>query len=164
MAMVKTISWPGVVNHHPRLRAPSSLPQNTGFTSRAVPRETSTCRKRGEFGSVLTGLHEISRSPPDHKRSAVRDKNRGHGSGIVVVDCLLILPSDGIQLLDYLWVHRFFHPFLGVRMFYGHRPAAGFLGSPVTVYVAGRSSANALRTPDCPKHQCYATNGTRRLA
>ena len=87
MAMVKTISWPGVVNHHPRLRAPSSLPQNTGFTSRAVSRETSTCRTRGK---IRIGFDEmVAKMPlleqaytkfldclPTIKGSAVRDKNR----------------------------------------------------------------------------------------
>ena len=68
------------------------------------------------------------KGPLSVTKTASLRKKRGHGSGIVVVDCLLILPSDGIQLLDYLWVYRFFHSFLGIRMFYGHRPAAGFLG------------------------------------
>jgi hypothetical protein len=37
-------------------------------------------------------------------KTAFLRKKRGHGSGIVVVDCLLIVPNDGIQLpiRDYL--------------------------------------------------------------
>jgi hypothetical protein len=61
----------------------------------------------------LDGLPTVNGSCIRHKNRVLGEK-RGHGGGIVVVDCLLILPSNRIKLLDYLWIDRFFH-----RLFWG---------------------------------------------
>jgi len=86
VAMVKTISWPGVVNHHPRLRT---------FPPAAERRvHLSGCAKRNfhvpNAGGIRIGFDEmVAKMPfleqaytkfldclPTIKGSAVRDKNR----------------------------------------------------------------------------------------
>jgi len=55
----------------------------------------------------LDGLPTVHRSFVRHKNRVLREE-RGQGGGIVVVVCLLILLTNRIKLLDYLWIDRFF--------------------------------------------------------
>src|SRR5271165_386673 len=55
----------------------------------------------------LNGLPTVNRSCVPHINRVFRVE-RGHGGGIVVVDCLGILLTDRNKLLDYLWIDRVF--------------------------------------------------------
>ena len=57
--------------------APSSLPQNTGFTSRGVPRETSTCRNKDpDFAGVFTLFNAGSPSSQSSWISTARARSK----------------------------------------------------------------------------------------
>src|SRR5260221_8843163 len=75
----------------------------------------------------LDGVPPVNGSCIRHKNRVLGEK-RGHGGGIVVVDSLLILPSNRVELLDNLWIDRFFHRlFWGIDLSSVKRPTSGFL-------------------------------------
>jgi len=59
------------------------------------------------WNMFLNGLPTVNRSCVRHI-NRVFQVERGHGRGIVVVDCLGILLTDRNKLLDYLWIDRVF--------------------------------------------------------